>query len=394
MYNLTMDIHRRSPVTVSRVALYDQVWSKPLTKLAPGYGLSDVGLAKVCDRHNIPRPGIGYWMKLEHGKAPPRTPLPPLTDEAGGTIEITSTSDRRLLRIHDVPAIKVSKRLTNPLPFVREIADKLSTAHPDYYQGLITLDHDSQAVKISPTLQGRTVRILDAIGKALESRGGRLEMATNFMRKEYFAAAFDEDAAVFRVRERLREASRTPGTYGDRVTLEPRGELELEIESYAARGLRKRWRDTSRRHLEDHVGAIVATLELVADLERKRRIKFEERQRIDEEKRRKAVELARLEALERARIARLRQLASDWRDANNIRSLVSAVDETQASGREEFIKWALEAAAAMDPTDSPEGLFQLLKDTSLDDQPTSHIEGHAAIQREWRGSKHSWRNNG
>jgi len=26
-------------------------------------GISDIGLAKICKRHNIPRPGLGYWGK-------------------------------------------------------------------------------------------------------------------------------------------------------------------------------------------------------------------------------------------------------------------------------------------------------------------------------------------
>ena len=37
--------------TLTRQALYDLVWSMPVTKLAESLGLSDVGLAKICDRH-------------------------------------------------------------------------------------------------------------------------------------------------------------------------------------------------------------------------------------------------------------------------------------------------------------------------------------------------------
>jgi len=41
---------------ISRKELYQEVWSTPMTKLAKKYGISDVGLAKVCNRNNIPRP--------------------------------------------------------------------------------------------------------------------------------------------------------------------------------------------------------------------------------------------------------------------------------------------------------------------------------------------------
>ncbi len=32
---------------------YDLVWSTPMVKLAEQFGLSDVGLTKICDRHRV-----------------------------------------------------------------------------------------------------------------------------------------------------------------------------------------------------------------------------------------------------------------------------------------------------------------------------------------------------
>ena len=62
---------------LSRQQLYEQVWSVSASRLATEFGLSDVGLAKLCKRHDIPRPPRGYWAKKEVGKAPAQTPLPP-----------------------------------------------------------------------------------------------------------------------------------------------------------------------------------------------------------------------------------------------------------------------------------------------------------------------------
>jgi len=50
-----------------REQLYKKVWSRPISSLAKEWGISDVGLAKICKRHNIPRPGLGYWRKKELG---------------------------------------------------------------------------------------------------------------------------------------------------------------------------------------------------------------------------------------------------------------------------------------------------------------------------------------
>jgi len=49
---------------ISRAELYELVWSKPMTKVAKDFGLSDQGLAKICAKHPIHRPPRCYWAKL------------------------------------------------------------------------------------------------------------------------------------------------------------------------------------------------------------------------------------------------------------------------------------------------------------------------------------------
>lgn len=41
-------------IRFERQKLYEQVWEKPMTTLASEYGLSDVGLRKICKRLSIP----------------------------------------------------------------------------------------------------------------------------------------------------------------------------------------------------------------------------------------------------------------------------------------------------------------------------------------------------
>lgn len=60
----------------SRQALYDLVWSRPMSAVAAELSLSSNGLSKICDRLLIPYPGRGYWSKAAAGRAPERTPLP------------------------------------------------------------------------------------------------------------------------------------------------------------------------------------------------------------------------------------------------------------------------------------------------------------------------------
>ena len=53
---------------ITREELYKLVWSKPITVLAKEFGMSDVGLAKVCKKLNVPKPYRGYWQLVEAGR--------------------------------------------------------------------------------------------------------------------------------------------------------------------------------------------------------------------------------------------------------------------------------------------------------------------------------------
>lgn len=63
---------------VDRETLYNEVWTEPVTAVAPRYGLSDVGLAKICRSLAIPIPSRGCWAKVKTGKTMGRAPLPKL----------------------------------------------------------------------------------------------------------------------------------------------------------------------------------------------------------------------------------------------------------------------------------------------------------------------------
>jgi len=45
---------RDEETVIQRKQLYKQVWFKPMSKLAKDYGISDVGLKKICKKLNVP----------------------------------------------------------------------------------------------------------------------------------------------------------------------------------------------------------------------------------------------------------------------------------------------------------------------------------------------------
>jgi integrase len=65
---------------ISRKDLYELIWSEPITTLAQRFGISDVGLAKVCRRSGIRAPPRGYWAKIAVGGTILRPDLPERAD--------------------------------------------------------------------------------------------------------------------------------------------------------------------------------------------------------------------------------------------------------------------------------------------------------------------------
>ena len=48
-------------VTFSRERLYELVWSQPISRIGPRYGVSDTAIAKICRKLDVPshREAIG-----------------------------------------------------------------------------------------------------------------------------------------------------------------------------------------------------------------------------------------------------------------------------------------------------------------------------------------------
>lgn len=61
---------------IRRRELYDMVWHEPMKSLSARFGISDVGLRKICVRAEIPIPPRGYCAMLKAGKTCRKPPFP------------------------------------------------------------------------------------------------------------------------------------------------------------------------------------------------------------------------------------------------------------------------------------------------------------------------------
>ncbi|PDT50850.1 MULTISPECIES: hypothetical protein [Sinorhizobium] len=71
---------------LTRLELYKRVCDRPLSKVAPEFGISGTALAVICKQYQVPYPGSGYWTRKSLGLPAELPPLPATSDDI---IEIT-----------------------------------------------------------------------------------------------------------------------------------------------------------------------------------------------------------------------------------------------------------------------------------------------------------------
>lgn len=111
---------------MSREALLEAAWQRPLTDIAAELGVSDVGLRKICDRHDIPTPGRGYWAQVRAGKTFARPKLRPASNPRKDQVHIAG---ERSLPPVVVDAMKQAKSTTDLKAKARR--EKTSPAVPE-----------------------------------------------------------------------------------------------------------------------------------------------------------------------------------------------------------------------------------------------------------------------
>ena len=122
----------------TREEFYDLVWTKPLTHLAKDFRLSDVALHKICRKHDIPNPPLGWWAKHAAGQNVKRIPLPKAKVGVALTVIIASGEVRQepgsLASAREQARVKASELdLSGELlshPLVQKSFDKLRKAKP------------------------------------------------------------------------------------------------------------------------------------------------------------------------------------------------------------------------------------------------------------------------
>lgn len=296
--------------TVSREELYEQVWARPMTKVAADYGVTGTALKKTCDRHHIPTPDRGYWAKLEYGKPVKKESLPPLAESNLAVVRIAGSSEQHLSPIVREAKEKARQRLdkhaaANPMPvaasnlmpsvveppFLAATRRAISKARPDD-QGFATVRSKGIVpLRIAPASIERGIRILSQLFALAETQG-HLPKATEdglvlVVENEAIAFGLEEQPektlhqptpAELKWRdERLRWGYTTePWPKYDQP---PSGRLAIVINANSYSGLRRTYADGKTQALEHMFPDILAGLVAHATYISERKREAEERER-------------------------------------------------------------------------------------------------------------------
>ena len=367
--------HRQTK-TVQRHALYEQVWAQPMTKVAKEYGISNVALAKICKKLNVPCPWRGYWRRKETGKSVKPLSLPPNSDPTKQVATIHRTirpeavvqmSEDALQRINTEQTaeqkIEVPDRLTRPHHLLKVHLEEWRSSKVDDYGAIWSGEIRQLNIRVSPKSLARALRIMDTLFKALEARGHQVGVQDGYQRS--LGVRIDGEPIEFGLEERFQRIahpdqnnSRLESWMRKRYQYIPTSSLILKIVAWGVEGIQKSWSDGKTSKIETCLNDFVVGLIRVAEVEKARRLKREQEERLRHEAEQRRQEEAKKQQEELARRLALEQEATNWAKAQQLRAYLAAVKdmlhakhgEIQSGSRaDQWLNWAHQHADRLDP---------------------------------------------
>jgi hypothetical protein len=396
-------------IRYERQKLYDEVWAEPVRTVAKRYGVSDVALRKTCQKLAVPLPGRGHWARVEAGRIPPRRVLPKFS---GATVIVRNrrVPDESQKLAQPEPEHLVARRAFEARPENKVIVgETLDNLHPlvaatekalrrrksrDKWGYPLPYSRATLDLAVSDDALPRSLRIMDALAKALASRGMPLR-ADREGRKRTFVSVLGEDIPI-RVFEKSTRAER-PLTVTEkrslredvrayipnRYTYHPAGMLTMSV--VGDYGPRCTVSDGKRARLEDKLNDFIVSLEAEAVQRKRDRERQEQEQREWRAQEQQRIEREIRRSEERQRLEELEQQARQWRRAEKIRAYVLAAESTAIREHEtidpdselgQWLAWARQQANIIDPLveyPSSESENQVTKTVAAQDTPDRQL---------------------
>lgn len=395
---------------MTRLELYELVWERAVSKVAPELGISDVALRKQCRKHGIPLPDAVYWGRRHAGRPVSRPPLPPGPERQSETVVIAGGHKPAPKPVQDavVAAARTAPLVTIPdtlHPLVTRTLSSAKKAKLDE-RGVITrLGPDAFRLRVPPQSLERVGKLLNVIVRNALARGYRFESG-----KEGVDVVVDGEAIDFALIQPMRQSrhveteeerrrverwdARNRGRWDNwesrptipRYDYAPSGGLSLEIGGWSRYpGAQHRFVDTRATMLEERVHDILVAFAAWSAAIKVAREEAAERHRqlvLEQERRAEAARQARHEE---QRVAYLQGKLAQRDERDRLRSFLeelkaaSAPEDDALSG---FLTWLAQRLARLEAGVSPEAIagevqaieaFNALRPAEASDGPPDHV---------------------
>lgn len=191
---------------ITRHELYELVWERAVSKVAPDLGISDVALRKQCRKHGIPLPDAVYWGRRYAGRPVLRPALPPAPDGQPETVVIAGGHKPAPKPVQD--AVAAATR-TPPLvaipetlhPLVARTISLAKKAKLDERGVIARLGPDAFRLRIPPQSLERVGKLLNLIVRNALARRYRFESG-----KEGVDVVVDGEAIDFALIQPMRQS--------------------------------------------------------------------------------------------------------------------------------------------------------------------------------------------
>jgi hypothetical protein len=392
--------------TISREALFADAWTRPLSRIAAEFGVSDTALRKMCDRHDIPTPGRGYWAQVASGQTFPHPQLRPAKGQHLETVRIVGAQQpppevRAVVAAAKAQAAEQAAAVSAPTtkeppteasagelhPLIRRTQAKLEAAGAKSQDLVQIAGKGLFAVTASPSQAERVGRLISLLLGAMDARGWKtedsdkgigllpegepisFELVEQTIRRPHRITEAEQAALDKYEAAQARAARSGRWTYIERPTqpqwdYEPTGQVVLTLsEGRWLDGMRRKFSDGKTQRLEQLIDAIMESLTIYAASQKASRERAEQQRLAAIEAQAKREEEQRRQLLEDKRLEFLRHQMQRHRRALEVEAFIA---DTEAAGVTdgvvaEFLTWSKAYAADLRADISPEALREKLE---------------------------------
>ena len=389
----------------TREEFYEPVWSKPMTRLAKEFVLSDVALHKICRKHDIPNPPLGWWAKKAAGQKVKQTPLPRAKVGVASLITIVGGELRQepdaIVLARENARVLASSMTADivPNPIAERTVAHLRKAKPAGLAGVVAIDGAGLIkCEVAPASIDRLEVALNRIVAAAEAIGVELvrgDAAAGFLCdgeaigfavteavKRDKHAPTDQEKADEEARQRKRARGRQRNSWnGLDLSLSrpripewdyhPTGQLAFELEqAYFLGGTpRRSFRDAKIQRVEAMASDIAVGVAVFAAAKKHDRLRREEEARRHEQERLRREQVLRDRHVEERRSSALDKILDEMAALERLRCLVAGLRTELPTASNErvatFVTFAEQRLALREGALSAEGLARRFDEERL-----------------------------